>query len=85
MGSPLSPTLANLFTENFEVDALRNASKRPKLCLRYVNAAFVIWQRGEKEFQNVMTHLNYTRQNIKFPMTKEDECDRKTVTETRNK
>ena len=35
MGSPISPIVANLFMEDFEVKAINNAKNPPKMWKRY--------------------------------------------------
>ena len=42
MGSPISPLIANLFMEEFEVKALSSAPHPPHLWLRHVDYTFVI-------------------------------------------
>ena len=42
MGSPLSPTIANLYMEYFESLALESSQLQPKLRLRYVDDTFVV-------------------------------------------
>ena len=49
MGSPLSPVVANIIKEEFEIEALCAAVKRPKLWLIYVDDTIVIWNHGEEQ------------------------------------
>ena len=51
MGSPLSPDLAELFMEEFELDTIENADLRPNLWLRYVDDTFVVWPHGKTALQ----------------------------------
>ena len=42
MGSPISPLIANLFKEEFEVKGLSTCPHPPSLWLRFVDDTFVI-------------------------------------------
>lgn len=72
MGSPLSPVIANLFMEDFEEKALRTATLKPKLWLRYVDDTFVIWTHGKDRLTEFLNHLNNIHEKIQFTMETED-------------
>ena len=42
MGSPISPLIANIFMEEFEVKALQSSPNPPSMWLRFVDDTFVI-------------------------------------------
>ena len=68
MGSPISPIVANLFMENFEVKAINTAQYPPKMWKRYVDDTCVILDSaGKEEFLN---HINSLDPHIQF--TSED-------------
>lgn len=71
MGSPISPSIANYYMEYFEEEALKYASKKPKLWLRYVDDVFAIWSHGLDELQIFLQYLNNRHPNIKFSIEKE--------------
>ena len=71
MGSPLSPVVANIFMEEFEIEALHAAVIRPKMWLRYVDDTFVIWRHGEEQLEDFLRFLNGRNSNIEFTMEKE--------------
>ena len=74
MGSPLGPTLANVFLCHYEVIWLRNCSSecRPSNYKRYVDDNFVLF---ESETQvHSFKHFMYTcRPKMKFTFEKEQE------------
>ena len=74
MGSPLSPIVANLYTESLEEEAIRSAPLQPKLWRRYVDDTFVIWPHGQEELHRFLQHLNDLHPNIHFTMEEENEC-----------
>ena len=57
-GSPISPIVANLFMEDFEVKAIKTAKNPPKMWKRYVDDTCVILDSTIKEefFQHTNMH-----------------------------
>ena len=68
MGSPISPIAANIFMEDFENRALATSPCTPKIWKRYVDDAFTIIKKDQK--QTFLEHLNSINNNIQF--TSED-------------
>ena len=64
MGSPISPIVANLFMESFEVRALQSSPNPPLLWKRFVDDTFVIMKKVHRE--EFLTHLNSVDKNIQF-------------------
>ena len=64
MGSPLSPIVANIYMENFEVEAMRSAPSPPQFWKRYVDDTFTILQSSKKE--EFLEYLNSIDQQIQF-------------------
>ena len=64
MGSPISPLIANLFMEEFEVKALSTAPHPPSLWLRFVDDTLVI-HKAEHSTQ-LLHHINSQDPNIQF-------------------
>ena len=67
----LSPVVANIFMEEFDIEALLAAVIRPKLWLRYVDDTFVIWNYGDEQLEDFLSFLNGRHRNIEFTMEKE--------------
>ena len=68
MGSPVSPIVANLFMEDFEVKAINTAKNPPKMWKRYVDDTWVILDSTRKE--EFFQHINSIDPKIQF--TSED-------------
>ena len=68
MGSSISPIVANLFMEDFEVKAINTAQYPPKMWKRYVDDTCVILDSVRKE--EFFNHINSLDPHIQF--TSED-------------
>ena len=68
MGSPISPIVANLFMEDFEVKAINTAKNPPKMWKRYVDDTCVILDSTTKE--EFFHHIKSIDPQIQF--TSED-------------
>ena len=64
MGSPISPIVANLYMENFELRALNTSPSPPLMWKRFVDDTFVFMKKAHKE--EFLTHLNSVDNNIQF-------------------
>ncbi|XP_057293867.1 uncharacterized protein LOC130622418 [Hydractinia symbiolongicarpus] len=75
MGSPLGPTLVNIFMCHYENIWLKNCPSefKPIYYRRYVDDIFVLFESRE-HVQNFYEYINSRHQNIKF--TFEEECDK---------
>ena len=64
MGFPISPLIANLFMEEFEVKALSSVPHASHLWLRYMDDTFVIQE--AKHSQQLLQHINSKDPHIQF-------------------
>ena len=69
MGSPISPIVANLYRESFEVEAIRSAPHPPYLWKRFVDDTFTIIESSQKN--EFLEHINSIDKHIQF--TAEDQ------------
>ena len=70
MGSPLAPTLANLFMGHHEEKWIQNfTGSKPIFYKRYVDDIFAVFQNSDDFFQ----YLNEKHANIKFTQEKNSE------------
>ena len=69
MGSSISPIVANLYMENFEVETIRSALHPPYLWKRFVDDAFTIIESSYKN--EFLEYINSIDENIQF--TAEDQ------------
>ena len=72
MGSPLGPTLANLFLVYYEHKWLDNCPLqfRPKFYRRYVDDIFVLFE-SKDHVKKFLSYMNSHHPNIKFTCEKE--------------
>ena len=62
MGSPITPILANLFMEDFEIKAINSAVNPPKVWKRFVVDTFVVIDSARKE--SFLEHINNMKPHI---------------------
>jgi hypothetical protein len=67
LGSPLSPVIANFFTEDFEKKAIEQATHKFVCWFRYVDDSGPTAKKKLTEFPN---HLNGLHNKIQFAMEK---------------
>ena len=66
MGSPLGPTLANIFLANIERDIFANDENyHPRLYCRYVDDIFTVFS-ADHNFETMLNVLNTKHPNLKF-------------------
>lgn len=71
MGSPLSPVIANIFMEEFELKAISTANHPPKFWGRYVDDTATITKKSH--VQALFQHINEQHHSISFTIEEEDE------------
>ena len=64
MGSPISPIVANLYMEDFEMRAINTSPQPPLMWKRFVDDTCVIIKAAQK--QSFLDHINSIDQNIQF-------------------
>ena len=69
MGSPISPIVANLCMEDFEIKAISSAVHPPSLWRRFVDDTFVVIESRKEEFlyhiSNLDPHIQFTTEDAK--------------------
>ena len=70
MGSPISPIVANLFMEDFEIKAINSAVDPPRIWKRFVDDTFVVIDYARKEkflehINNMDPHIQFTTEDAK--------------------
>ena len=64
MGSPISHIVANLYREDFEINAINSAEYLPRIWKRYVDDTFVVIDSARKE--RFLKHINHVGPYIQF-------------------
>ena len=64
MGSPISPIVANLYMEDFEMTALNTVPEPPLMWKRHVDDTCVIIKAAQQ--QSFLSHINSIDKNIQF-------------------
>jgi hypothetical protein len=64
MGSPPSTVIANLFVEDFEEEAIEQASHKPICRFRYVDDTFVNWPHCQEKPTEFLNHLSALHNTI---------------------
>ena len=70
MGSPISPIVANLYMEDFEIKAISSVVHPPSLWRRFVDDTFVVIESSRKEefldhINNLDPHIQFTTEDAK--------------------
>ena len=66
MGTPLAPTLANLFMATLEERFLKTQDKQPLIYKRYIDDIFIVWTHSMADFQTFFANLNGFHPTIKY-------------------
>ena len=72
MGTPLAPTLANIFMTNLEEHFLQTQQHQPLVYKRYIDDIFIIWTHGTEKFNSFIQEYNQFHPTIKFEHTISD-------------
>lgn len=72
MGGSLSPVLANLYMENFELNAFNSSNFKPKIFKRYVYDYFVLWESRICTIHQFLIHFNSIHPKIEFKIEIEE-------------
>ena len=64
MGSPISPIVANLYMEDFEIKAINTAEHPPRIWKRYVDDNLLVTESAKKK--KFLEHINNMGQHIQF-------------------
>ncbi len=67
MGTPVAPTLANLFMGKLEANALNSwPGTQPLIWLRYIDDILMLFDDSVEELQKLLQHLNSQLSTVKF-------------------
>ena len=66
MGSPISPSFAEIFLKDFEKNFLDKVNLKPKLYTGYVDDMFIVWPHSDRQFDLFFTKINKFHPNLKF-------------------
>ena len=70
MGTPISPIVANLFMEDFEIKAINSTVDPPRIWKRFVDDTFMVIDSTRKEkflehINNMDPHIQFTTEDTK--------------------
>ena len=72
-GSPLSPVIANIYMEHFEMKAINSLPVTPDERKRHVDDIFAKWHHRIEKLHDLLAHLNSLFQHIKFTIKIEND------------
>ena len=68
IGTKAAPSFAIIYMGDYEDKYVYTYFLQPLLYVRYIDDVFMIWQHGESELNNFVSHLNSCVDTIKFTM-----------------
>jgi hypothetical protein len=68
MGSKCSPSFANIYVSNFELQFVYTYHLQPLVWVKFLDDIFCIWQHGLEELNEFYKHINSANPNLKFTM-----------------
>lgn len=68
MGTPIAPTLANIFMSDVE-EFLETQVFKPLVYKRYIDDIFMIWTHGQQKLDTFYANYNAFHPNVKFDIT----------------
>ena len=66
MGTPIAPTIANIFMSNLEEELLLNSPVKPSFYKRYIDDIIFIWEDTLENLNTFMDRMNNQHPSIKY-------------------
>ena len=69
MGTPIAPTIANIFMAELENEFIAKNNYKPSLYKRYIDDIFFIWENDQESLNDFMQKINEQHPSIKYTFT----------------